>query len=278
MKKLFFVILMVFTTAAFAQDTNQDKEDDFFKNKKPRSTTKKYSVALSNEKVIFIINHRTIHVEAHSGSELIIEAKGVRTANPRAKGLSPVYNNEIDNTGVGLSQTKKGDEISFRHAAGQRGIRYIVKIPRKNDLSIISGFSTSTVEVKGCAGEVEIDMKTGSLRLLDVQGPVVANTISGGIEAKFSALSQKGPTSLKSISGFVDVTVPKSIKASLSLKTVTGQMYVSNPDLIKRKTNKDDEEQAFVFGGIQGVDADKNGGGVSMSLESVSGDVYLREK
>ena len=71
----------------------------------------------------------------------------------------------------------------------------------------------------------------------------------------------------KTISGFVDLTVPTNVKADLSCKTISGTIY-SNHD--------------FAFNGSKksfnsSINEKINGGGRSIDIETISGDIFFRE-
>lgn len=90
-------------------------------------------------------------------------------------------------------------------------------------------------------------------------------TISGDIEL----LGCIGGLDVKTISGFIDYSVPASHAMDLHLKTITGGLY-SNLDVEYNK------------GQFKWVGRDDNlrlnGGGVDADLETVSGDLFLRKK
>ncbi|WP_347159502.1 DUF4097 family beta strand repeat-containing protein [Pontibacter chitinilyticus] len=92
-------------------------------------------------------------------------------------------------------------------------------------------------------------------------------TISGNIE--LSGLT--GPVDAKSISGFVDMSLPQKKGAAVSLKTITGEVY---SDLNIDFTNK--REEAPMVG--YELTGKVNGGGSPISLESISNDIYLRRQ
>nr|WP_321358705.1 DUF4097 family beta strand repeat-containing protein [uncultured Draconibacterium sp.] len=91
------------------------------------------------------------------------------------------------------------------------------------------------------------------------------NTISGKVEL----IACEGKMNINSVSGFIDYSIPKSLKAKFDLSTVTGDVY-SNVS-------------------FEGLDPDKiswvgtnrklslNGGDNNIKLKTVSGDIYLRK-
>ncbi len=92
-------------------------------------------------------------------------------------------------------------------------------------------------------------------------------TINGNIEIR----DFYNPIYAKTISGFVDVDWEASKGADLELKTITGELY---SDLEIDFLNKKDKGSPVGYE----LKGKYQNGGVSVHLESISGDVYLRKK
>lgn len=91
------------------------------------------------------------------------------------------------------------------------------------------------------------------------------NTISGEIEM----IGCEGEMTVKSVSGFIDYSIPAQLKANIDLSTVTGDVY-SNVDFDNKPTDK-----ISWVGTKQKLTL--NGGDKNVKLKSVSGDIYLRK-
>jgi DUF4097 and DUF4098 domain-containing protein YvlB len=91
------------------------------------------------------------------------------------------------------------------------------------------------------------------------------NTISGEIEL----LGCEGEMSIKSVSGFIDYSIPAKLKAKIDLSTVTGDVY-SNLEFDNKQSDK-----------ISWVGTKReltlNDGDKGVELKTVSGDIYLRK-
>ncbi|GAB3997894.1 hypothetical protein GCM10028807_44120 [Spirosoma daeguense] len=99
------------------------------------------------------------------------------------------------------------------------------------------------------------------------QAQLKIETINGNIDIEGAS----APVSAKSISGFVDMTWPKAKGANFAMKTITGEVY-SNLEL----AFKNKKEKHPIVGYL--LEGTVNGGGPSVRLESISNDVFLREK
>ncbi len=219
-----------------------------------------------------------ITVEAYDGKELLVEVSNFREAPQRAKGLRPIYYGGVDNTGVGLQIKENESDILISGGLPQfRNAKYSFKIP--NNLMLIvnsESFHAGNIKVKKVSKEINIKAKISKLILEDITGPLVLNNMSGDIEIVYSKLNQESPTSITTLSGAVDVSLPADTKANIVLQTMSGGFY-TDLDLEMKEEKKENEKLKYFFGG-QKIVTKMNGGGVVISINNMNGNVYLRKK
>jgi lia operon protein LiaG len=211
-------------------------------------------------------------IEGYAGNEIIITANAGRFETPeRAKGLKPVYPGGTDNTGIALSVEKNGNDIRVRclqPITNHEG-SYKLKVPESMALRIKSGCERSTsVNIQNMKNEVEVDV-CENIKLRNVSGPLVLNTISGNIDVVFGELSNTRPISITNISGEIDVTLPAKAAVNLEMKNVSGTMY-SDFDF-----NSEHKDLQRVGG--NSIESKLNGGGTDLKITNVSGNIYLRK-
>jgi len=213
-----------------------------------------------------------IDIEGINGSEIKIETNNYKGLPEKARGLKPLSASGPENTGVGLSISQDGNTINLSAASREADdADYILYLPKNLKLKInYNSWQAGDIVIKGMAGEVEAKSQVGDLEFIDVTGPIVAHTLSSDVEVTFSTLSSTSPTSLSSTSGDIDVTLPESVKGTFKMATVSGGVYTA--------FDFDFGEEAQVRR-IMGQNATGklNGGGVEVSLKTVSGDIYIRK-
>jgi hypothetical protein len=99
------------------------------------------------------------------------------------------------------------------------------------------------------------------------QAKLKLETINGNIDIQGATAA----VAAKTISGFVDMSWPKSKGANVAVKTITGEVY---SDLDIDFGNKKDKNP--IVGYL--LEGKINGGGPDVKLESISNNVYLRRK
>lgn len=82
-----------------------------------------------------------------------------------------------------------------------------------------------------------------------------------------------GELDIETISGFIDLSIDKAAKASIKTSTISGGVYTDHDIEINRKAKNG--KYHMVIG--SSPDFDMNGGGRSINLETISGDIYIRK-
>ena len=226
----------------------------------------------TNRKVVLDMRGSDVTVEGYDGDELLIHGSGHFEAPPAlASGLRPVYSGGTDNTRIGLAVTQtEANTIRIARMARSEG-HYTVRLPRQTDIAFAQGGwgGSDDLTMRDLAGRIEVSLQSGDLRLLNVSGPVVANTISGDIQVRFSATPTQ-PSAVTSVSGDVDVSLPAPSRISLSMRSISGEIY-TDFDLNLGGGN------GLKHVGGQTVEGRANGGGTTLSLKTISGDIFVRK-
>ncbi|UOQ97328.1 DUF4097 domain-containing protein [Hymenobacter sp. 5317J-9] len=223
-----------------------------------------------DRKIVLEMSGSDVTVEGIDGNDLVIKGNGFEEAPKRAEGLRPIYNSAVDNTKIGLSVTQTDNTVRIVRAS-RKEADYVIQVPRNASVQFMqTNWNGGDVTVRDVAGDLELSVKNGDIKLTNVTGPVVANTVSGDIQVRFAPMRQ-GPSSISTVSGDVDVSMPSNTKSTLHLRSVSGEVYT---DFDLSLGSKGDNMQHI---GGQVVDGTINGGGNSVSLKTVSGDIFVRK-
>ncbi len=230
-----------------------------------------------NEKqqVKILLNRSDMRIEGYNGNEVKITALNYEQPPERAKGLRPLYNSAQDNTNIGLQVAEEGGALTIQEASNQGG-EYLLKVPSNARLSILQlNWNGQEINVRDMKSEIEVQAKNANIRLLNVQGPVIANSTSGEIAIVYSALSQEAPSMISAISSEVDVTLPQTSKANLVLKSINGEIYTDMDIQLKQKNVKGSD--MHIVGGGQTIEGTTNGGGAELGIKTISSNIYIRK-
>lgn len=92
------------------------------------------------------------------------------------------------------------------------------------------------------------------------------------ISSDIELISLQGPIKAKSISGFVDLSWPEHQGAELRMKTISGEVFSGLDNLSLNNQKRGAPLVGYELRGSVG-----KGGGPSVSLESISGNIYVRK-
>jgi hypothetical protein len=114
---------------------------------------------------------------------------------------------------------------------------------------------------------VDASSQSGGVTASGLSGRVKISSMSGDVEAAFDELTVQGHIELKSMSGSVSVTLPSDAGADVSAHSTSGRVR-SEFQLASGGSGDDDDDDE--------ASARIGGGGPSINLSSMSGDVHIR--
>jgi hypothetical protein len=210
-------------------------------------------------------------IEGYAGNEIIVTGNSGKIEIPeKAKGLTPIYPSGTDNTGIGISVEKAGNLTTITCLIPfTRDGEFKMKLPDNLALELSSTCERSNdIEVSNMKNEIVIE-NCNDIKLKNVTGPLVLSTIAGDIEITYGKINAGKASSINSISGDVDITMPSGTATNLELHTIEGKFY-SDFDFSSK------EKDLKMIGG-NNLNFPLNGGGPKFSINTISGDIYLRK-
>lgn len=228
-----------------------------------------YTKSLNGIQWVKIESTADITVKTHGSNEILIKAGPEVKVPERAKGLKLVGERGTDNTDVGFSVVQDGNTLIVHNLRKNKGAE--IYLPKSQNIAVRTTWN-GDIEIEGFTGEIEADAQlNGSVKILNINGPVTANSLNGSLEVIFGTVKQDSPISLYSTNGTVDVTLPTNTPANLSLSTLNGNVYTD----FDIKTEEKDGMKSLLG---RKISATINGGGVKLSIKSTNSNIYLRKK
>ena len=226
--------------------------------------TQDYKYDLEGVSKVMIDSDNSITLLAHDHNHFLIKEIGNEDhKSPKsAEGLKTANGKDRDNTGFGVEIREDGNILYVTSLHGELADELIIYLPRSIDITI-SSLMRSTISIEGFESEVVARNHKGDIRMKNVTGPIVAQNEVGDIIIQFKELSQISPSSIVMENGEVDITFPKSTKVTIESKMRSGKLY-SNFDLGDKSKGRSNTIKL-------------NGGGIQLFLQSLAGDIRLRE-
>jgi hypothetical protein len=137
---------------------------------------------------------------------------------------------------------------------------------KKNSNTFYIRSNSAPWELSNFKGEAEISTSYNSINLVNVSGPVIANSIGGNIKVVFDKTSPSELYSLVTNDGYIDVTLPENANLKVD---ASGYRILSNIDFkIITETLTDTQKN---------MQLKLNSGRTKMKIDAGSGSVYLRK-
>ena len=221
-----------------------------------------------------------ITVQNTPGKAIIIESDFQMEVPDRAKGLKLLGSVE-DNTDIGINLSEENGVISIVGAVRQvRDHKYKILVPfgMAVDLDYNNPFANGELNIDSFKGSLDVRTLSANVKITNSTGPFAINSISGNVEVEFSSISQEASTSLASISGLIDVTVPSGDKATFTINSMQGNIY--NNLNLKSAKEVEPDKRANNMKVIRHETGEftLNGGGQKVLLKTITGNIYLRKK
>lgn len=281
MKKHFIFLFSIITmaTAAFAQ--------------------KEYKLAATSGQLS--LNIPGVIIEGYNGNEIIFSVPKTdnEVVDERAAGLRVINGSGfMDNTGLGLDVTQKGDVVTVNAVGMERNGILTIRVPQNIKISFknSSPINQGEVILKNLRNEIEVSTSYNKVKLENNTGPMNVKTLYGSVDAVF-ANDIKGPVSIVSVYGYVDVSLPRAAKANVKLSTSYGKLYAAEGLKIALDNRTDEQVETNINGltfshndssiTVNGFRSNRtsgsingkiNGGGADVILKSSYKNVYLRDK
>jgi len=195
----------------------------------------------------------------------------------KAAGLKPV-----PLAGSALTVEEENNVVSVEVESWRQAYDVSFQVPVNTSLKI-EGANLEGVTVTGISGEIQIESAGGDVKLVNVVGPVVAESNNGDIEAVFTRVPSGKPMSFVTFNGDVDVTLPAESKATFQIKSSMGEVF-TDFDLALKSVPVEPEKSTGREGGKYRVSLERavlgniNGGGAEMTLQNFTGNIYIRKR
>ena len=242
------------------------------------------------------VNNISGSVDIGTGDEGVIHIRAVKNTHPEGGETTQVEISQEENGAVSVVTKYKDQYLGWVIGSEKVcDVDYVIKAPRKCSF-VIHGVSDD-VHMVGFEGELKLKNVSGDISLQDITGSLSLDTVSGDIstvmitgEGQIKSVSGdidlqgaqlssihvttvsgdvslhtailKGPYQFNTVSGDVQLLVPGDTHCNTELHSLSGEFFTNLPVSESR-------------GGIGSNSAKLQGGGVEVSLKSISGDLSV---
>ena len=124
---------------------------------------------------------------------------------------------------------------------------------------------SGNLTVGNVGAEARVNSISGNLHLGQVNGSLEVTSVSGGLNATLVSLSPEG-IHIRSVSGSIEIGFKSLINADFKAESVSGQVYLDVPNVIRESEEKSPNVRARI-----------GAGGTPITISSVSGNIRLTQ-
>ncbi|MBI5382562.1 MAG: hypothetical protein HZA31_11735 [Opitutae bacterium] len=167
----------------------------------------------------------SVNSTAKAESQPVRRADGLRVLSDTGASFQLTEKDNVAEFNSGKEDWPMGDTASFE-----------IIVPAATALEVQNGWG-GTVAIEKVTGDVEVKGLNCEVKLVELGGGAVVETMNGAIDATFGALPEKKPISFSSMNGEVKLRVPANAKANVRFRSHNGAILTDFPeDALKTKT------------------------------------------
>lgn len=178
-----------------------------------------------------------------------------------------------------LTSEEKNNHVEITTDSYQQPVDLTIRVPQKFSLRL-STVNNGDITVDNVTGELETANVNGAIKLSQVAGPAVANTVNGNPIVVFKSVTAGAPMAFSTLNGKVDVAFAGFIKAALKMKPERGDAYSDFDVAVDKgaaKVTRTTQNGLSRFSTDDWTCGKVNGGGPEVMLKTFNGDIFLRK-
>lgn len=228
-----------------------------------------------------------ITIRGYEGKEVVIESKQRAPEERRGRRSSEAADTaglrRIPQNAAGLSVEEEGNSMTISTTSHNHTVDLDIQVPMNTSLKL-SSTNDGNIKVDRVRGEIEVNNTNGGVTMNNISGSVVAHALNGDLIVTMDEVTSGKAMSFTSFNGKVDVKLPATTKARLSMRTDNGEILSDFDIKLEPAGPQTKVEDSRGKGGRFKLQQDKavygtiNGGGPDFIVKSFNGNLYIRKK
>ncbi len=220
-----------------------------------------------------------ISVQAYNGNEVIIKGTAERNRESGVRVPDEARGMRRLSPAGALSADEDSNVVTIR--AGLKPENIDLQVPASSALSLKT--LTGNVQVQGVLGDLDLESTNGGITLDQVGGSIVAHALNGGISATVVRLNADKPCSFSTLNGRIELTLPASLHANLTMRSDQGDVYLDQGFDFKPLPASSSSALQSESGGMLKIRMDNtihgtiNGGGVEINIRTFNGNILVHK-
>lgn len=203
----------------------------------------------------------------------------VSVADGNRKIVTPSGTQSLKGGGYSLEVEEDDNEISLDMDWRVNKVSVLARVPRQTSVEL-STVNDGEIIVSNIAGNHELYNTNGPITARKISGSVIAESVNDTIDIGFTSIDADQASSLESMNGDLVLGLPDGVGVTTQLDTSRGEIYSDFEVEVKpseRVVERDDDDDGVSIYIESVIIADINGGGPTIRLKSLHGDINIRK-
>lgn len=179
--------------------------------------------------------------------------------------------------GGGVSVEEQDNRISIDSETHMNRVEIVARIPRRANLDL-STVNNGEIIVRDVTGTLQLENVNGPITATNIDGSIIAESVNQKIDIGFANVGKDGATSVATLNGDINISLPPNAKAELRIDNARGEIE-SDFELDVKPTKPTLERKE----GRPGVSvrledeivASINGGGPVIKVKTLNGNIRI---
>jgi len=203
----------------------------------------------------------------------------VSVADGNRKIVTPSGTKSLKGGGYALEVEEDDNEISLDTDWRVNKVTVLARVPRQASVELQT-INNGEIIVSNLIGNLELYNTNGPITATNISGSVIAESINDTIDIGFTSIDPDNASSMESINGDLILGLPEGVGVTTRLDASKGEIYsdfeveVQPSENIVQRDDSDDGVSIYIESVIV---ADVNGGGPTIRMKSLHGDINIRK-
>ena len=203
----------------------------------------------------------------------------VTVADGNRKIVTPSGTQSLKGGGYSLEVEEDDNEISVEMDLRMNKVTVLARVPRQASVELHT-VNDGEIIISNLVGNHELYNTNGPITARNISGSVIAESLNDTIDIGFTSIDADQASSMESMNGDLILGLPDGAGVSARLDTSHGEIYSDFEVEVQpseRDIERDDDEDGVYISIESVIVAEINGGGPTIRMKSLQGDINIRK-
>jgi hypothetical protein len=203
----------------------------------------------------------------------------VTASGSKRRIVTPSGAKSIPVTSYAVEIEESGNQVEVDSDFRSGPMTVIARVPRNTSVQLDT-VHDGNITISNLTGEHELSNVHGPITATGLRGTVIADTVHGAVKVELLEVDPGKAMAFTTVHGDVDLSFPTGFAADVTIESRSEEIYSDFEVVVKPaqpKIRRDDKNKGVSFELEQALELSINGGGTAVRIETLHGEIFLRE-